>query len=725
MRLLFLVLMITLVTGLGCSSTGEVLQDFDGDGSLDVDDCAPSDAATYPGAIDPYGDGIDQNCDGSDGLDSDGDGYPANEDLSDPDLYDCDDNDPDVNPGANEIPDNGTDEDCNGSDEVDLDVDGTPDQLDCDPQDPTLNDHDSDGDGYSTCEDDCDDAEPAIFPGAAEACDGLDTDCEGTVPVDEVDVDGDAYFACNDCDDADPLLYGIDADGDGFSPCTGDCDESNSLIYPGTGDVPGDSVDQNCDLVDGNDLDGDGFSAEVQPMDCDDTDPNLLGVSVDGDCDGSLTAEDCDDAEPLRFPGNLELCDGIDNDCDATTTAVGGEVDADNDTSISCEDCFDDDPQNFPGNTESCDGQDNNCDSSVDEAFDLDGDGSFDADEPACLTLYGDLADCNDDDASSFPGASEVVDDGIDQDCDGFPDVTCQGTYWLDLESTLTELSDLSHCGVITGDLSIVDNIPSSDLDLLSSLGTVQGNLQIMGTELTNLNGLANLTTIGGIFRIEENLSLLNLSGLSSLQTVGADMNLYLNTSLTDIDDLSSLTMIGGDMYFDANTSLADIGGLSSLTHVSGNLLLPDHAALTNLDGLESLTEVGGALLFYNPALSSISGLANLTSVGSLELVGHTAVTSLAGLQNLESVVGNLTILSMDGLTHLNELSSLTSVGGNLDIYGNWWLTDINGLSNLVTVGGNADFDGNFELCQSLVDAFFVTSSITGSSTNNANNSGC
>ncbi len=64
---------------LGCGSTGEVLQDFDGDGSLDANDCGPAEATIYPGAADAYGDGVDSNCDGLDGIDSDGDGYPGNE----------------------------------------------------------------------------------------------------------------------------------------------------------------------------------------------------------------------------------------------------------------------------------------------------------------------------------------------------------------------------------------------------------------------------------------------------------------------------------------------------------------------------------------------------------------------------------------------------------------------------------------------------------------------
>ena len=78
--------------------------DFDDDGSLDQDDCAPENADIYPNAVDPFGNGVDENCDGVDGTDADGDGYPADDGI------DCNDLSASVNPGAVEDCDNGGDE---------------------------------------------------------------------------------------------------------------------------------------------------------------------------------------------------------------------------------------------------------------------------------------------------------------------------------------------------------------------------------------------------------------------------------------------------------------------------------------------------------------------------------------------------------------------------------------------------------------------------------------
>ena len=66
----------------GCPDTSSIF-DFDGDGIPDTEDCGPEDATVYLGAPDPYGDGVDQDCDlctddtTGDGVDRDCDGYPA------------------------------------------------------------------------------------------------------------------------------------------------------------------------------------------------------------------------------------------------------------------------------------------------------------------------------------------------------------------------------------------------------------------------------------------------------------------------------------------------------------------------------------------------------------------------------------------------------------------------------------------------------------------------
>ncbi len=86
--------------------------------------------------------------------------------------------------------------------------------------------------------------------------------------------------------------------------------------------------------------------------------------------------------------------------------ALGHAVDHDWDGVTECGgDCNDDQPSVFPGATELCDGLDNDCNGVVDDR-DLDGDG------------YAQCAgDCDDTLASAYPGAPEACGDGVRNDC--------------------------------------------------------------------------------------------------------------------------------------------------------------------------------------------------------------------------------------------------------------------------------------------------------------------
>ena len=315
-----------------------------------------------------------------------------------------------MNPGATEIPGNGTDEDCDGVDDLDTDGDGTPDAFDCSPEDATVHAADEDGDGYSTCGLDCDDNAADVNPGATEACDGRDNDCNGLddagnagVDEQETDNDGDGQWECQGaCDDSDALNFPANPEA-----CDGQDNDCDSTTEAAGGEVDADADGSlscaDCDDADGANIPGGTEVCDGQDNDCDTT-TEAAGGEVDGDSDGSFSCVDCDDADGANAPGGAELCDGQDNDCDSTTEAAGGEADGDGDGSLSCADCDDADPANAPGGSEVCDGQDNDCNS----LLDADAAGEVDGDADGSLSC----ADCDDGDASST-----IV--SADADCDG------------------------------------------------------------------------------------------------------------------------------------------------------------------------------------------------------------------------------------------------------------------------------------------------------------------
>jgi len=87
----------------------------------------------------------------------------------------------------------------------------------------------------------------------------------------------------------------------------------------------------------GGDADGDSVPA---CLDCDDNNPNV-GLKTDLDKDGVTNCQgDCDDHDSARFPGNKEVCDGKDNDCNGL--ADDGDIDGDGvpDCSDNCPSVF-------------------------------------------------------------------------------------------------------------------------------------------------------------------------------------------------------------------------------------------------------------------------------------------------------------------------------------------------------------------------------------------------
>ena len=171
-----------------------------------------------------------------------------------------------------------------------------------------------------------------------------------------------------------------------------------------------------------------------------------LDFDRDGHADASCGGDDCDDDDPDRYPGNVEVCDsrGHDEDCDPTTI---GRRDVDGDgvidaaccndtgpgTQLCGTDCDDTRGSVAPGNVEVCNLLDDDCDGSIDEGaqvplyVDADRDGDGDASAAPMLGCAGTAGtsttngDCNDAAPGINVGAPEVC-NAIDDDCDGLVD---------------------------------------------------------------------------------------------------------------------------------------------------------------------------------------------------------------------------------------------------------------------------------------------------------------
>jgi hypothetical protein len=358
--------------------------------------------------------------------------------------------------------------DTAGVDDTAVDTDDTDDTaIDTDDTDDTDLIEDIDADGFTVAQGDCDDEDAALFPGADEVCDGLDQDCDGVA------------------DEGVTGTFWADADGDGYGDpatsleaCAGaadnddDCDDTRADVNPGAAEVC-DDVDSDCDGA----VDEEGLTLWFT-----DADGDTFGDPTTGalDCapEGRVASwEDCDDADAAVFPGATEVCDGVDQDCDGgadeglTSTWY---IDYDSDgygsdayTRGGCtqpagyvaedDDCDDTEGAVNPGATEVCNTWDDDCDGEIDEDsaadastwyVDADGDGWGDTTSPvvACDTPDGFVApdgDCDDTDATAYPGAPERY-DGADDDCDGAVDDNTWVGTGADGALSVTGVVDLS-----------------------------------------------------------------------------------------------------------------------------------------------------------------------------------------------------------------------------------------------------------------------------------------
>lgn len=411
-------------------------------------DCDDADDTVYPGAPEVEGDGADQDCDGNDDcyVDGDNDGYgtatvqtgvgldcATQANLANT-ADDCDDGNAFVSPGATESTANAQDDDCDGFEQcfADADEDGYG------ADDGTTNLVDASVSlncdlfpGSSNNNDDCNDADDQINPDATEVeVDGIDQNCDGLeLCFEDTDQDGQGTDAGTLVDST-----ALDCIGAGVSGVSTDCDDNLANVYLSAPELEADGVDQDCDGLElcweDQDQDGSAGTATVLgPLTCDD--PWM-----------SLVSDDCDDSLSSVYPGAPEIvanlldedCDGVDTcfedlDLDGigspNTVVSAGLTCAEAGVSLRNDDCDDSSDSVNPEATEVlADGVDQDCDGLELCFTDLDLDGYAGSTQgPGSVdcsepgvSLVSD--DCNDSQPSINPGAVEVPADLIDQDCD-------------------------------------------------------------------------------------------------------------------------------------------------------------------------------------------------------------------------------------------------------------------------------------------------------------------
>ena len=309
---------------------------------------------------------------------------------------------------------------------------------------------------------DCNDNDPRVNPASPEICDGKDNNCNGSI------------------DEGVKLTFYRDADGDGYgNPASSttaclqpegyvsdnsDCDDTNPRINPKT--------------VWYKDQDEDGYTDGTTQVAC----QRPAGYSLD------VKMGDCADTDPNRNPAASESCNGIDDDCDGIVDD-GAKItfyrDADGDgygyVGESTQACVQ--PAGYVQNSSDCDDSNPNLNPKTIWYKDEDGDGYTDGTtQVSCqrpslaYTLSANLGDCDDKNASAYPGASEVC-DGADNDCDGQTDEGLLQTFYLDQDGDGygTPLTSTQACSQPSGYVSNSSDCDDTDPNIPSSSEALNG----------------------------------------------------------------------------------------------------------------------------------------------------------------------------------------------------------------------------------------------------------
>ncbi len=205
----------------------------------------------------------------------------------------------------------------------------------------------------------------------------------------------------------------------------------------------------------------------------------------------------------------------------------------------------------------------------------------------------------------------------------------------------------------------------------------IEGSLYISGDDISNLNGLNVLTSVGGDLQIQFCNSLHNLTGLQGITQVGGELDVGYNFALDSFSGLDNLISIGGDFYITTCDGHSSFSGMNKLAYIGGDLNIDQNYGLEILTGLENLDTINGSLIIFdNILLNSLSGLSNLKFVGGdLIIKNNDSLESLDGIDNISaSSIQNIYIYYNSSLSDCAAQSIgnyLMNPGGSVNIYEN------------------------------------------------------
>lgn len=265
-------------------------------------------------------------------------------------------------------------------------------------------------------------------------------------------------------------------------------------------------------------------------------------------------------------------------------------------------------------------------------------------------------------------------------------------------------------CHQIEGNVD-VSGPDIKNLDSLYTLLSIGGSLQITYVDsLKNLDGLKNLQTIGGTLLIFETGKLTSLHGLDSLKSVGGNLDLRYNEQLLSLEGLDALRVLEGNVDIEFNPVLNDIQALSQVEftfHTFISIANCPQLSICNLPNICSF--LSNSTQFYIEQNDSGCGsfiqlLKSCDPTGTCPAFGVLLRTQadvsefITLFPTCKEVKGSLIIQSFTNpIVDISALAQITAVEKELFI-DNTELKDLHGLDSLQSVGTNLTIENNHRL---------------------------
>ena len=205
---------------------------------------------------------------------------------------------------------------------------------------------------------------------------------------------------------------------------------------------------------------------------------------------------------------------------------------------------------------------------------------------------------------------------------------------------------------------SEVDSFPITYPNCTQIEGNVIIGNFVVGSDITNLNGLNSITAINGRLTIFYTNYLTNLTGLDALVSIGSDLVLQSNNALTSLTGLSSLTAVGGYIDVYANNALTNFSGLEALNNVGSDISIYYNNFLTSLTGLENIEagSIDGLFIWENSLLETCEVLSVCNYIanpgGDLHIFNNST-----GCNSEAEVEDACEIISVDQITNDEKFS--------------------------------------------------------------------